>query len=114
MQQPTGSAAGAGSEIMLLDQPDTQAAHRGIAGDARSDNAAAYDQQMQRRFRPGMGRSCPAAFHALWSEARRTLRFIDATGAVWSRTHAETISVRAAFNCAPNSARPSTTIQSGA
>jgi hypothetical protein len=31
---------------MLLDEPDSQSAHGGIAGDASSNNAAAYHKHM--------------------------------------------------------------------
>ena len=47
MQQPARSAAGARSEIELLDQPDFQAPHRRVPRHARPDNPAANDQQIQ-------------------------------------------------------------------
>src|SRR5690606_41282238 len=48
VQQTARTAAGARGEIVLLDQPGAQAAHRGVASDARTDNAAADDEHVKR------------------------------------------------------------------
>ena len=55
VQQPAGSAAGAEGQIVLLDQPDAQAAHGRIAGDARPDDPAADHQHVEHIGRKSFG-----------------------------------------------------------
>lgn len=50
VQQPAGPAARAKGKIVLLHQPGAQPAQRGVARDARADDAAADDEHVQRRF----------------------------------------------------------------
>ena len=47
VQKPRGSAAGAEGQIVLFDQPDAQAAHGGIAGNARAHDPPADDQHVE-------------------------------------------------------------------
>ena len=49
VKESARTAAGSGGEIVLLDQPDAQAAQRRVAGDARTDDPAAHDQQIEIR-----------------------------------------------------------------
>jgi hypothetical protein len=51
VQEATRFVAGARGEIVLVDQADSQSSHGGVASDARSDNAAADYQKIQRLFR---------------------------------------------------------------
>jgi hypothetical protein len=50
VEQSTRAAARSGGEIVLINQPDSQAAHRGVAGHATSDNPATDHEQVERRF----------------------------------------------------------------
>ena len=86
---------------MLLDQPDPQPAHRRIPGDARTDDAAADDEDVQGLFFQG---------------AQRASALLSRSGLVIVcnlAIHFEPFSCLATRNRSPNSARPDTT-KSGA
>ena len=49
VKQAAGTAAGPESEVVLFDKGHTKAPHRRIPGNTRADDAAANDQQVERR-----------------------------------------------------------------
>src|SRR5207302_1095388 len=47
VKQPAGTAARAERQVVLLDQADPQSTHRRVASDARANDAAANDQEVE-------------------------------------------------------------------
>ena len=103
VQQPARTAARAEGKVVLLDQPDPQPAHRRIPGDARPDDAATDDENVQRRF-------CQRAQSALALLGRSAS--VSRFGAC-PVLHFGPFFCRAARSRSPNSASPETT-KSGA
>ena len=59
VQQAAGPAAGAEGQVELLDQGRAQAAHGGIAGDARPDDPPADYQHVERTLLQAVGKLRP-------------------------------------------------------
>src|SRR6267378_4530784 len=71
MEQAARAAAGAGCEIVLFNEAYPQTAHGSVASDAGAYDAAADDQQVQRRFGPRTNGGFSAAAHRIGHFARR-------------------------------------------
>ena len=65
VEQAAGTAAGAGGKIVLFDQAGAQPAHRRVPNDARADDAAADDEQVERFFNERRNRLCAMVRHLI-------------------------------------------------
>src|SRR2546423_11439988 len=62
VKQTARSPTGAKGEVMLLHQSHAQSAHRGVPPNARPDNAAADDEQVEVRLLERLESDCPMEF----------------------------------------------------